>query len=291
MKDTELVVYREYFGRFEEVGRVAPAGGGIGFAYSESYLQSRTAQSISQALPLRSGAFPARETESFFNGILPEGSMRRSLGRAFHADIDDVGAFMARLNDESAGALVFGKGEEPLLEGRSYAPVGEEDLVRFAARPGEFAPRAASRSRLSLAGAQMKIGLFFDASSGFWFYPQGAAPSSHIVKACDGSFPDQTVNEAICMRTAAALGFDAAPCRLIPVAGQEPLLAVERFAPHRRCEDGRYRRNRPVVRRRCPVCPRRAGRADRGVPLGPARGGRGRRRGGLPAGRRSGQAD
>ena len=31
------------------------------------------------------------------------------------------------------------------------------------------------------------------------------------------------------MRTAAALGFDAAPCRLIPVAGQEPLLAVERF--------------------------------------------------------------
>lgn len=229
MKDTELVVYREYFGRFEEVGRVAPAGGGIGFAYSESYLQSRTAQSISQALPLRSGAFPARETESFFNGILPEGSMRRSLGRAFHADIDDVGAFMARLNDESAGALVFGKGEEPLLEGRSYAPVGEEDLVRFAARPGEFAPRAASRSRLSLAGAQMKIGLFFDASSGFWFYPQGAAPSSHIVKACDGSFPDQTVNEAICMRTAAALGFDAAPCRLIPVAGQEPLLAVERF--------------------------------------------------------------
>lgn len=229
MKDTELVVYREYFGRFEEVGRVVPAGGGIGFAYSESYLQSRTAQSISQALPLRPGAFSARETESFFNGILPEGSMRRSLGRAFHADIDDVGAFMARLNDESAGALVFGKGEEPLLEGRSYAPVGEEDLVRFAARPGEFAPRAASRSRLSLAGAQMKIGLFFDTSSGFWFYPQGAAPSSHIVKACDGSFPDQTVNEAICMRTAAALGFDVAPCHLIPVAGQEPLLAVERF--------------------------------------------------------------
>ena len=92
MKDTELVVYREYFGHFEEVGRVAPAGAGIGFAYSESYLQSRTAQSISQALPLRPGAFPARETESFFNGILPEGSMRRSLGRAFHADIDDVGA-------------------------------------------------------------------------------------------------------------------------------------------------------------------------------------------------------
>ena len=64
MKDTELVVYREYFGRFEEVGRVVPAGGRIGFAYSESYLQSRTAQSISQALPLRPGAFSARDRKS-----------------------------------------------------------------------------------------------------------------------------------------------------------------------------------------------------------------------------------
>ena len=228
MRDTELVVYREYFGRFEEVGRVAPAREGIGFAYSESYLQSRTARSISQALPLQPGAFSARETESFFNGILPEGSMRRSLSRAFHADVDDVGAFMARLNDESAGALVFGEGEESLSEGWGYAPLGEDDLARFAEHPAEFAPRAASRSRLSLAGAQMKVGLFFDAS-GSWFYPQGAAPSSHIVKACDGSFPDQTINEAICMRTAAALGFDVASCRLIPVAGRDPLLAVERF--------------------------------------------------------------
>lgn len=229
MRDTELVVYREYFGRFEEVGRVASARDGIGFAYSEGYLQSRTAQSISQALPLQSGAFSARETESFFNGILPEGSMRRSLSRAFHADVDDVGAFMARLNDESAGALVFGEGEESLSEGRSYVPLGDDDLARFAEHPAEFAPGAASRSRLSLAGAQMKVGLFFDASRGLWAYPQGAAPSSHIVKACDGSFPDQTVNEAICMRTAGALGFDVASCRLIPVAGRDPLLAVERF--------------------------------------------------------------
>lgn len=229
MADNKLLVYREYLGRFEEVGHVAPTGDGMAFSYSEGYLQSRTAQAISRTLPLRAGEFSARETESFFNGILPEGSMRRSLSRAFHADVDDMGAFMARLNDESAGALVFSGEEGDPSEGRGYVPLGEGDLARFAEHPGEFAPQAASRSRLSLAGAQMKVGLFFDGASGSWAYPRGAAPSSHIVKACDGSFPGQTVNEAICMGTAAELGFEVAPCRLIPVAGREPLLAVERF--------------------------------------------------------------
>lgn len=164
-----------------------PSHDGAGFSYSEGYLNSRTSQAISRALPLQPGVFSARETESFFNGILPEGSMRRSLGRAFHADIDDTITFMTRLNDESAGALVFSEGKAPLLEDRGYIPLEEGDFERFAKYPKEFAPRAARRSRLSLAGAQMKIGLFYDAASGSWFYPQGVAPSSHIVKACDGN--------------------------------------------------------------------------------------------------------
>lgn len=229
MADNGILVYREYFGLFEEVGHVMPSHDGAGFSYSEGYLNSRTSQAISRALPLQPGVFSARETESFFNGILPEGSMRRSLGRAFHADIDDTITFMTRLNDESAGALVFSEGKAPLLEDRGYIPLEEGDFERFAKYPKEFAPRAARRSRLSLAGTQMKIGLFYDAASGSWFYPQGVAPSSHIVKACDGSFPHQTINEAICMKVAAELGFEAASCRLILVAGQEPLLAVKRF--------------------------------------------------------------
>ncbi|MEC4184723.1 HipA N-terminal domain-containing protein [Adlercreutzia sp. R21] len=105
MADNGILVYREYFGLFEEVGHVMSSHDGAGFSYSEGYLNSRTSQAISRALPLQPGVFSARATESFFNGILPEGSMRRSLGRAFHADNDDTIAFMTRLNDESAGAF------------------------------------------------------------------------------------------------------------------------------------------------------------------------------------------
>lgn len=224
-----LVVYREYFGCFEEVGLLAPRGEGVSFAYSESYLRSGRSQSISRVLPLREGAFTPRETKSFFNGILPEGSMRKSLSRAFHADSDDVGALMARLNNESAGALVFKIPGEFPGENRGYSPLGHDDLAGFAKRPREFAPRVASRTRLSLAGAQMKVGLFFDASRDAWFYPEETAPSNYIVKAGDGSFPGQTINEAICMQTAACLGFEAAACRLLHLDDCEPLIAVERF--------------------------------------------------------------
>ncbi|WP_165247083.1 hypothetical protein [Adlercreutzia sp. ZJ141] len=35
-----LIVYREYCGSFEEVGRMVSAGEGVGFSYSDSYLQN-----------------------------------------------------------------------------------------------------------------------------------------------------------------------------------------------------------------------------------------------------------
>lgn len=224
-----LVIYRERLGSFEMVGSVVEGNSGASFSYAEAYLQSQTPHAISHALPLRGKEFSVQETESFFEGILPEGSMRKSLNAAFHADTADVYTFMERLNNESAGALVFKKPNEQPDEERSYIPLDEKDFERFSSSPREFAPHAARRSRLSLAGAQMKAGLFFNEDSETWHYPQGTAPSSHIVKVGDGTFPQQTINEAICMATAVKLGFEVAHCQLIPLAGKEPLIAVKRF--------------------------------------------------------------
>lgn len=229
MDAADLIVYREKAGAFEEVGRIFSSNEGLGFSYSEEYLESDFPQPISRALPLERGALSPRATKSFFDGILPEGSARRLLSGALRASVDDTRALLGRLNEESVGALVFEQSGRSPESGRGYAPLGQGDFERFAKHPMEFATGAARRSRLSLAGAQAKAGLFCDESDGSWHYPQGTAPSSHIVKACDGTFPGQTVNEAICMATAAAMGFDAAECRLIPVEGCEPLIAVRRF--------------------------------------------------------------
>ena len=63
--------------------------------------------------------------KSFFEGILPEGGMRKSLSAAFHANDNEIFAFVERLNNESAGALVFKlPGEDP-EGGRGYAAFDE----------------------------------------------------------------------------------------------------------------------------------------------------------------------
>ncbi|MDR0459776.1 MAG: HipA domain-containing protein [Coriobacteriales bacterium] len=86
-------------------------------------------------------------------------------------------------------------------------------------------------SRLSLAGAQAKMGLYHngdDPATG-WFLPKGSAPSTHIIKASDGTFPHLIINEALCLATARNLGFDTTEFFFVPVDKTEPLLAVKRF--------------------------------------------------------------
>lgn len=55
------------------------------------------------------------------------------------------------------------------------------------------------------------------------------APSTHIVKTPQSVFPDQTLNEALCLETAKLCGFDTAEWTLLKLDGGEPLLAVRRF--------------------------------------------------------------
>ena len=228
MADEQLIVFRELNGRFQEAG-VLSAGDTLGFQYSDDYLLSGNAQAVSHVLPLKSGSQDPKAVASFFDGLLPEEGMRKSMTAAFHAESSDVHALLSRLNNESAGALVLKTpGEDPGAD-RHYIPLEPGDLEHFATSPKSFAPKAAIRSRLSIAGGQVKAGLFLDAATNTWNYPMGAAPSSHILKACDGEYPHQTINEAICLKTAEAMGFDVARCTLIAIDEHDPLLAIERF--------------------------------------------------------------
>ncbi len=83
MDSEQLVVFRELDGQFQETG-VLTAGGELGFHYSEGYLQSGNAQAISHALPLKPGDQDPRAVTSFFDGLLPEEGMRKSMSDAFH---------------------------------------------------------------------------------------------------------------------------------------------------------------------------------------------------------------
>lgn len=101
MNATDLIVYREKFGKFEEVGRIFSSNEGLRFIYSEKYLTSSAPQPISRVFPLQRKEFGSSFTRSFFDGILPEGSVRRALSGAFHANFDDTKTLLSRLNEET----------------------------------------------------------------------------------------------------------------------------------------------------------------------------------------------
>lgn len=233
-----LNVFLDRYGSYQPVGSLDVGNMDSGtpstlssFAYAGSYLASSNARPISLSLPLQDQPFTPRETRAFFDGLLPEARARAPFVKALHSSGEDYPSILACLNDETSGALVFSERESiPAAEAR-YAPVDPKLLREFAAQPRNVALEMGMRTRLSLAGAESKLGLYHagsDLQSG-WFLPLGTAPSTHIVKASDGTFKNQTINEALCMLAAKHCGFDVADCQLLPAGGAEPLLIVTRF--------------------------------------------------------------
>lgn len=226
-----LEVHREIEGAFQSVGLLLEDEGGIKFSYDGDYLSKSDAVAIATCFPLGTECFTAAQTKAFFDGLLPEGPLRQRFDEVFRASENEYFDVLARLNYETAGALIFcAEGADPFRD-RSYRPIEFIELDAFARQPLPKAFDMDTSSRLSLAGAQAKVGLMHTGEEprGGWSLPLGSAPSTHIVKACNGVFEGQTVNEALCMRTAANAGFEVAECALIPIKDAEPLLAVKRF--------------------------------------------------------------
>ena len=233
-----LNVFLDRYGSYQLVGALEFESASVNralaepsFAYANSYLSSSGARPISLSLPFQDKPFAPSVTRAFFEGLLPEARARVPLAESLHASNEGYQHILARLNDETAGALVFSEREEILADESSYEPTDLGLLEKFAAQPRRVAFDVGMSTRLSLAGAESKLGLYHagdDFHSG-WSLPLGTAPSTHIIKASDGTFAGQTINEALCMLTARHCGFDVAECALLPLGVGEPLLVVRRF--------------------------------------------------------------
>ncbi len=243
-----LGVFREIDGQIQRVGSITAEGSECQFAYDRSYLLQSDARPISVKMPLKEAPFSQYETRVFFEGLLPEGQMRSLAANSMHVGEDSYISMLSRFNNESIGALLFGDSAESLVSDRSYRPLEEGWEDKFSQSPRQIALELDMESRLSLAGAQSKAGLYCDENDpSRWYIPLGAAPSSHIVKASEGVFPHLSINEALCMLTARYCFFDVAQGRLLKAAG-EPLYAVRRFDRVAGNEDGAISGQRKLLR-------------------------------------------
>ncbi len=200
------------------------------------YAADWTTHALSPSFPLATRHYQdtgdLRRIEWFFENLLPEGRLRELIASRDRIDPRDTWALLVRHGQDTAGALSLIPDELPESSIQaSLVPLSQEALqAKIEDSRKRNLPLMASwdEIRMSLAGAQEKLGLRIDAH-GAMFLPEGTAASTHIVKPENASadFPFCPANEFFCMRLAAELKVPAPIVDLLHLP--EPLYVIERF--------------------------------------------------------------
>ncbi|MDO4537870.1 MAG: HipA domain-containing protein [Coriobacteriales bacterium] len=232
MTNVTLSVYRDCYDKYQLVGTLSvdgKDGDNVSFVYDKQYLSSPDAHAISVTLPLTPVPYRGRLVRSWFGALIPEGRAAVELSRQYRVDADNFVGMIEKLNDETIGCLVFATPDTIPGKREAYQQLDSTFLELFAASPIRMAQQTLGEARLSLAGEMSKVGLYRDESSGNWFLPVGSAPSTHIVKACTGEYPGQTINEALCMKAAELCELEVPDTYLLDCGASEPILVSRRF--------------------------------------------------------------
>lgn len=220
------------------VGRLhRQASGAVDFQYDESWLAWEHAIPVSLSLPLREDRYIGDPVLAVLENLLPDPvEIRRRLAERLHAEGADPYSLLAAIGRDCVGALQFlPDGVEPGPAGVVRGePVDASAIGRMLGELGD-APlglEPEDEFRISLAGAQEKTALLH--WQGKWHRPEGATPTTHILKPQIGRLPNgidlsQSVeNEYLCMKLAEAFGLPTAAVEIADFGGTRALV-IERF--------------------------------------------------------------
>lgn len=213
--------------RGQRVGTLSERDSGqLDFRYSQSWLSREASFAISHSLPLEPSTDPTLATR-FFGNLLPEGIVRGALCRRLGISEDNDFAMLAAIGGDCAGALsVLVDGEAPPKPEKGLLPITRAKLDGYLRQPPAYASALDDDARLSLAGAQDKLGVAVGGKR--LFLPRGMTPSTHILKLPNRDFAALPQNEALVMRLADAVGLPSSRTSLW-LAASHPLLLVERY--------------------------------------------------------------
>ena len=220
------------------------------FSYDPAWLHAQDATEISYSMPLRAEPYSGACVRAFVSNLLPDAdAARRRIAQELELPAADDFSLLAALGRDCIGALQFLPSDAVLpTDGEQVAqPISDQEIGRKLARLGTY-PLGLVRNedfRLSVSGAQSKTSLLL--RNGGWFLPQGATPSTHILKVPLGILSQDGIdlflsceNEWLCLLLCRLYGIAAAEAELRDFAGRKALV-VARF-DRRIGEDGRVRR-------------------------------------------------
>ncbi len=212
------------------------------FSYSREWVGAGRAP-ISLSLPVRERAYGHAACAPFFEGLLPEGDFLKAISRTLHVSARNPFQLLAAIGGECAGAISVGP-PGGAVPGSSEAPprwLKERELGELLGdlpdRPLLATIDEEDGFRISLAGAQDKIGVLFE--EGRIGLSYGNPPSTHIVKAPIPGVRGSVANEAFCMVLARHAGLEVAAAEPRSAAGSRYLLVTRYDRDSGQPPDGR----------------------------------------------------
>lgn len=220
-----------------QVGRLHCVRNRLSFEYDRAWQEDRAAFPLSLSMPLTRRRHDHAVVLPFIAGLLPDNpAVLRRWGQRFHVSAHNPFSLLSHVGEECAGAVQFVTPEKAERWLSGDAPDGVDWLTtdELIERMADLATDHANTRRLgdaghfSLAGAQAKTGLFRDAKKQRWGIPQGATPTTHILKPNVGGFSDYEQNENFCLQLAHRLGLPTAHSWTERI-GDIAVVIVERF--------------------------------------------------------------
>lgn len=178
--------------------------------------------------PIHTDGGSKRPVQWYFDNLLPEELLRQAISKEAGILGDDAFALLEYLGAESAGSLTLLAPGQALPARPAFAALSDAQLSQRIAGLPRHTLTAGARKRMSLAGAQHKLLVVYQ--GGALYEPEGAAPSTHILKPDHPdrhSYPASAVNEYLTMRLAQAAGLAVPAVHLRHVP--EPVYIVDRF--------------------------------------------------------------
>ena len=224
-------VYLEIDGSQVKVGDIkGDSSENAQFSYSKEYIARDASRAISISMPIQEEPFSSECTKVFFDGLLPEGFMRKSIATNMHFAENDYLSILYYLGKECLGAIRIDESDE--LQDSGYEAITSKQVEELAAEGTTKSTEIVIKTHLSLTGASGKVGLYYDDKEGIWYLPCGLAPSTHIVKQRHIRLDGIVTNEQLSMLAAGKCGIDI-PESFIINAGKgidsEVLFATKRY--------------------------------------------------------------
>lgn len=204
------------------------------FTYDDAWAADAATTPLSVSMPLGVPVHTGRVVDPYLWGLLPDNE--RVLTRwatDYQCSATNVFALLSNVGTDVAGAAQYlpaGASGTDVSPGR-LEPLAEQDveaLLREVREDSTAWHATRHAGRWSLAGAQGKVALAFDATTGGWAVPSGSIPTTHILKPAIAGLADHDVNEHLCLAAAAGLGLHAAETSIARF-GAERALVIRRY--------------------------------------------------------------